>query len=122
LATDATTAFFSYSREDSQFVLRLAEDLKTAGANVWLDQLDITPGQRWARSVQDALTNCPRVLVVLSPASAESPNVQDEVTFALEEKKNVILFFIVTPGYRLFTLDIGGQCFSFRLRANQMER
>src|SRR5271169_3102645 len=33
---------------DSQFVLRLAEDLKTAGASVWLDQLDITPGQRWA--------------------------------------------------------------------------
>jgi hypothetical protein len=46
------TAFFSYSRDDSEFALRLAADLKAAGANVWLDQLDIAPGQRWARTVQ----------------------------------------------------------------------
>ena len=65
----AHAAFFSYSRDDSDFVLRLAEDLKHAGANVWLDQLDIAPGRRWARAVEDALTNCPRLLVVLSPSS-----------------------------------------------------
>jgi len=40
--------------------------------------------------VQEALTRCPRVLVVLSPSSVESPNVQDEVTFALEERKTVL--------------------------------
>jgi TPR repeat protein len=90
LALDAPTAFFSYSREDSDFALRLAEDLKAAGAPVWLDQLDITPGQRWARAVQDALNNCPRMLVILSPSSVASTNVEDEVTFALEEHKTVI--------------------------------
>ena len=58
------TAFFSYSRRDSEFALRLAEDLKAAGAAVWLDQLDIAPGQRWARAVQNALNDCPRMLVV----------------------------------------------------------
>ena len=38
LATEPQTAFFSYSRDDSEFALRLAEDLKAAGANVrkWL--------------------------------------------------------------------------------------
>jgi len=90
VATDAQLAFFSYSRSDSECVLRLAEDLRAAGARVWLDQLDIEPGQRWARAVEDALTNCPRVLVVLWPSSVESPNVQNEVTFALEEKRTVI--------------------------------
>lgn len=89
----APAAFFSYRRSDSKFALRLAKDLKAAGANVWLDQLDIEPGQRWARAVQDALTNCLRVLVVLSPSSVESPNVQDEIAFALEEKKTVIPVF-----------------------------
>ena len=83
-------AFFSYSRDDSEFALRLAGDLKAAGAHVWLDQLDIEPGQRWARAVQDALNNSPRMLVILSPSSVESTHVDDEVNFALEEHKTVI--------------------------------
>lgn len=90
LAIEAQTAFISYSREDSEFALRLAGDLKAAGAAVWLDQLDIEPGQRWARAVQDALNDCPRMLVILSVTSASSTNVDDEVSFALEEKKTVI--------------------------------
>src|SRR5208337_5468641 len=90
VAGEAQTAFISYSREDSEFALRLAGDLKAAGAAVWLDQLDIAPGQRWARAVQDALNDCPRMLVILSPASVDSRNVEDEVSFALEERKEVI--------------------------------
>lgn len=90
MSSDAPTAFFSYSREDSAFALRLAGDLKAAGANVWLDQLDIIPGERWARSVESALNSSPRLLVILSPASASSTNVQDEVNFALEERKTII--------------------------------
>jgi len=93
LPADAPTAFFSYSRDDSEFALRLAEDLKSAGANVWLDQLDIQPGQRWARAVQDALNNSPRVLVILSPSAVDSTHVEDEVNFALEEHKTVIPVF-----------------------------
>jgi hypothetical protein len=90
LAADVVAAFFSYSRDDSSFVVRLARDLKAAGANVWLDQLDIIPGQRWDRAVEDALKNCPRLIVILSPTSVESTNVMNEVSFALEEQKTVI--------------------------------
>lgn len=84
------SAFFSYSREDSEFVLRMAGDLKATGANVWLDQIDILPGQRWDDAVERALADCPRMLVVLSPASVHSMNVMDEVSFALEKGKTVI--------------------------------
>src|SRR5271166_3494425 len=83
-------AFFSYSREDTEIVLRVAGDLKAAGANVWLDQMDIVPGQRWDDAVEHALADCPRMLVVLSPAAVHSTNVMDEVSFALEEGKTVI--------------------------------
>ena len=83
-------AFFSYCREDSDFALKLAGDLKAAGASVWLDQLNIKLGQRWDQEVEDALTNCPRMVVILSPASVASTNVMDEVSFALEEQKTVI--------------------------------
>ena len=90
MAADAPAAFFSYSRDDSDFALRLAEDLKAAGAAVWIDQLDIEPGMRWDRAVETALNNCPRMLVILSPASVNSDNVLDEVSFALRRQKTVI--------------------------------
>lgn len=90
MAKQSASAFFSYSRQDTEFAQRLAQDLRASGASVWLDQLDIRPGQRWDRTVQDALANCPRMLVVLSPSSVDSENVMDEVSFALERKKTVI--------------------------------
>lgn len=87
---DAPLAFFSYSRQDSEFVQKLAKDLRDAGAGVWLDQLDIEPGQRWDSAVEQALAKCPKMLLVLSPASVDSTNVMDEVSFALEARKLVI--------------------------------
>lgn len=90
MATDTPAAFFSYCHDDFEFALRLAKDLKAAGASVWLDRLDISPGERWDRTVEDALTSCPRMLLILSPASINSTNVMDEVSFVLEEQKTVI--------------------------------
>ena len=86
----ALSAFFSYSRADSEFAQRLARSLRAAGANIWLDQLDIEPGKRWDRAVEDALASCPSLLVILTPSSVDSTNVMDEVSFALEEGKTVI--------------------------------
>jgi acetolactate synthase regulatory subunit len=90
VAADAPKAFFSYSRDDLEFALRLATDLKKAGANVWMDKLDIRPGQLWERKAEEALDNCARLLVILSPASVSSRNVMAEVGFALDEQKEVI--------------------------------
>ena len=38
--------FFSYAREDAEFVLELARDLRAADSDLWLDQLDIEPDKR----------------------------------------------------------------------------
>ena len=83
-------AFFSYSREDSEFALRLAEDLKAAGANVWIDQIDIHPGEEWDSAVEEAVAKAPRMLLILSPASVKSKNVRNEISFALDENKVII--------------------------------
>jgi TIR domain len=82
--------FISYSREDSEFVKRLISDLKAAGANVWLDQIDIRPGSRWDREVEQALTNCTELIVVITAASVKSDQVMDEISFALDERKTII--------------------------------
>jgi TPR repeat protein len=86
----APTAFFSYSRADSVFALRLAEDLKVAGANVWIDQIDIQPGQEWDSAIEAAVTQAPQMLLILSPASVKSRNVRNEISFALEENKTIL--------------------------------
>jgi TPR repeat protein len=90
LPADAPTAFFSYSRDDSEFALRLAQDLREGGASVWIDQLDIEPGEAWDSAVEDAVTRCQRMVVILSPISVKSTNVRNEIAFALDEKKIII--------------------------------
>lgn len=83
-------AFFSYSRQDSEFTLKLAKDLRAMGAPLWLDQLDITPGHHWDTAVEKAIGVASSLVIVLSPDSIQSQNVMDEVSFALEEGKLVI--------------------------------
>jgi hypothetical protein len=80
----------SYAREDSQFALQLAKGLRASGESIWLDQLDIAPGERWDKSVEEALASCGRVLVILSPISVASTSVVDEVPYALDERKTLI--------------------------------
>ncbi|MHA4842818.1 toll/interleukin-1 receptor domain-containing protein [Flavitalea antarctica] len=82
--------FFSYSRYDSAFALKLANDLRNAGATIWLDQLDIPPGKHWDSEIEDALNNSNCLLAILSPKSMLSNNAMDEISYALEENKKVI--------------------------------
>src|SRR4051812_48640951 len=85
-----TQYFFSYSRVDEEFVLKLATELRAIGVKVWLDQLDILAGERWDRAIEKALANCQGLIGVLSPESLASDNVMDELSYALEEGKLVV--------------------------------
>lgn len=82
--------FFSYARVDSATAIRLATDLKNAGADVWLDQLDITAGSIWDLEIEKALGECDCVLFIASKASVISNNALNEVYYALEERKRVL--------------------------------
>ncbi len=56
--------FLSYARDDHQFALKLAQDLRSAGINIWVDQFDIPKGGHWDRAVQKALKSCQSLLVM----------------------------------------------------------
>jgi len=87
---EARRLFFSYARSDAGFAVRLASDLRKAGQSVWVDQLDIPKGARWDEEVETALKACPCFLIVLTPDSANSENVRDEVSYALGENKTIL--------------------------------
>jgi hypothetical protein len=84
------TIFFSYTRRDGEFALKLAEDLRGAGIPIWIDQLDIPVGTRWDEQVQAALLSTRWMLLILSPESVESENVLDEIAYALDHDIAVI--------------------------------
>ena len=63
------STFICYSRDNSDFVVRLARDLKAAGFDVWLDQLDIPKGARWDDAIEEAVERSSTFMIVLSPES-----------------------------------------------------
>lgn len=100
--------FFSYSRVDGAgFSLRLAQDLKNAGFNVWIDQQDIRAGTEWDLEIEKALETCDCLLFIESERSVVSNNVLDEVYYALDHGKKVIpvIFHDSKTPYRLQRLQ-----------------
>jgi WD40 repeat protein len=82
--------FFCYAREDQDFAVRLAQELKERGVPVWLDQWDIPPEADWDRTIDNALRECSRMLIVLSPASVGSSEVRGELRSALDLRKPIL--------------------------------
>jgi TIR domain len=85
-----TTYFLSYARADDKQALRFADDLIAAGVSVWVDQYDILPSQHWDKAVETAVRGCDGMIVILSPRSVASPNVADEISVAIDDKKAMI--------------------------------
>ncbi len=83
-------SFFSYSRADKDFALKLADDLRKDGISIWFDQIDIPKGTLWDVEIEKALKNCDTLIVVISTNSVKSNNVLDEISYAIEEGKKII--------------------------------
>ncbi len=84
------STFISYSRVNAEFVVRLAKDLKAAGYDVWLDQLDIPKGARWDDAIESAVERSSTFMIVLAPESIESQNVKDELSYAIDSGKQIL--------------------------------
>src|SRR5215208_3979320 len=107
VATETTTPtdsfFLSYSRADERFALRFAKGLRSHGVAIWVDQLDIRPSEHWDRAIERAVRDCRGMVVILSPRSAASDNVADEISFAIDSGKSVLPVIIerCTPPLRI---------------------
>lgn len=90
----AETIFVSYSSKDRPFALGLVKELQSLGANVWIDQLGIGLGENWDNAIEEALEKSETFMLILSPTSVESPNVQDEVSIAINTNKKMVPILI----------------------------
>ena len=82
--------FVCYAREDEGFVLKLAANLKARGVPVWLDQWDVPAGVDWDQAIDNAIYDCTKFLIVLSPAAISSREVRGELRTALDENKAIV--------------------------------
>ncbi|MGJ3238741.1 MAG: TIR domain-containing protein [Anaerolineae bacterium] len=84
-----TRIFISYSRRDEIFARKLATALDQLGADIWIDVEDIPAGMKWSTAIQQGLDTAEAMLVILSPDSMASRNVEDEWQYFLDHGKPV---------------------------------
>jgi adenylate cyclase len=80
----------SYSSKDRPRILEIAEQLRGEGVSVWIDQGGIDAASLWTSEIVKAIDGCKVLLLALTTASAESPNVVREVSLALDRKKHIL--------------------------------
>lgn len=77
--------FISYAREDKATAQRIYNDLKEGGADPWLDEENLLPGQHWAEEIGKAIRECDYFLALLSSRSVSKRGyVQKELKKALD--------------------------------------
>jgi iron(II)-dependent oxidoreductase len=82
--------FISYSRQDERFARQLAGSLSQMGADIWIDVEDIPAGMKWSSAIQQGLDAAELMIVILSPDSMASRNVEDEWQYALDQHKPIV--------------------------------
>ncbi len=82
--------FISYSRKDQEFARKLASALTAINAEVWIDLEDIHAGANWSTAVQEGLTSCDLMIVILTPSSSASRNVEEEWQYYRDNLKPII--------------------------------
>jgi len=85
--------FISYSKKDSAFSHKLADELEASGFKVWIDR-SIGGGEEWRRAIEKNLEAAEEVIVVLSPNSLASEWVRHEGSMAYSWKKKLIPILI----------------------------
>lgn len=83
--------FLSYSRQNITIMQRVAQDLRAAGLLVWTDQ-GIEPGtSSWQRAIESAIFDSSCMVCILTPESAQSEWVREELNFARTQSKPIYL-------------------------------
>ena len=78
--------FLLHARSDEKVVARLYKRLGKAGANVWLDQKDLLPGQDWQSEIHRAIHKSDVVIVCLSKQfNRQGGYRHEELKIALEK-------------------------------------
>lgn len=103
--TGKVSCFLSYSRIDTDFVLRLRADLEAHGVDCWLDTDDLPGGARWMQQIPSAIEASHFFLVAVTPNSAGSKYVSREIAWADNRGKKIIPLLVHPDSQLPFVLQ-----------------
>jgi tetratricopeptide (TPR) repeat protein len=95
--------FISHASADDAFVTDLRKALEDLKIPVWVDSRSLLPGGKLAPEIEKAIRDAESFLVVLSPATVNSPWVRREIAQALEVEHSR-----KADGYRVIPLLLSG--------------
>ena len=102
--------YISYSGKDKELITRLAGDLENNSIHVQYDGNLISDGGDWQKSLMKGISEADCVLVLISPNSANSQYVMNELgmarAFALKEHKLLLPVIYGNAEIPLFIKDI----------------
>ncbi len=81
--------FVSYAHADGEMVFAELARLRGLGYRIWYDE-GIDPGNEWPEEIAQALARCAQFVVFVSSRSMSSPNVRNEIHFAIARKKRLL--------------------------------
>lgn len=84
------TAYIAFAEADESAAQQIAADLEKTGIACWLHGSDEHSTQ-WAEGVHPALTECARMVLVLSPAALAEPGIETTWRFFKDKRKPVII-------------------------------
>lgn len=79
--------FLSYSAKDKPLAQKIQATIESLGLEVWEADREIFPGDNWAEKTAQALKESDAMVVLLSPTSVESSNVQNDMEYALFNRR-----------------------------------
>ncbi len=86
--------FISHSSKDFSMpnnrIERVVCALEEKGVKCWMSETGIKPGQNYADVLSEAIRKCAMMIVFISPSSAASVDVGNEMSMATEYRKTVI--------------------------------
>ncbi len=81
--------FISHSSKDDAFVTQLANLLFEHSVIAWVDHVNIAPGKIWSSEIEKTLGQAEVLIVILSPDSTHSKNVEAEWSFFRDQNKPI---------------------------------
>lgn len=85
--------FVSYAHKDSSKVLPIIKQLQDKNYRIWYDS-GIEVGSEWPEYIASHLSSSKCVLVFMSKNSSDSINCRQEITFAINKSKKLIVIYL----------------------------
>lgn len=91
--------FLSHTKKDKDFIVKIANDFRSSGIDVWFDEWEIPPGESLRKKIfEDGIPNCHVFFVYLTESSVESAWVKNELDSAfiheIEQKNSFIILYV----------------------------